>query len=26
MDRMQTICTLLQTDEHASTSSVNFYC
>jgi len=25
LDHMQTICTLLQTDEHANTSSLSFY-
>jgi len=25
LDHMQIICTLLQTDNHASTSSLNFY-
>jgi len=25
LDHMQTICTLLQTDNHASTSLLNFY-
>jgi len=25
LDRMQTICTLLQTDNHTNTSSLNFY-
>ena len=25
LDRMQTVCTLLQTDNHTNTSSLNFY-
>jgi len=25
LDHMQTICTLLQTDNHTNTSSLNFY-
>jgi len=25
LDNMQTICTLLQTDNHTNTSSLNFY-